>query len=221
VIDIARQLHETKADCLISIGSSSYSDACKIARILHAVLPPTMTEADVEGLIDQNTGIAKDIKGLPSDGLAVKLINVPTSLSASEWNPVSSATNSKGKKQHFGYFHTPTSAELVVCDPKVAATAPRELWLSSGVRAIDHCIETASHTRCTPELRATMMQGLASLIVGLKEYVDGQGKHDDQTLLEGVSKCQWGSRDSMMGLLVWRIPMGPSHAIGHQLGPAM
>src|SRR5437016_5411356 len=36
VTDIAHRLHKHNADTLISIGSSSYSYACKITRIMHS-----------------------------------------------------------------------------------------------------------------------------------------------------------------------------------------
>ena len=74
-----------------------------------------------------------------------RLILVPTSLSASEWNAVSSATNSHGKKQHFGSWDE-GQADLILLDPDVASTSPEVLWLSSGVRCVDHFVETA----CNP-----------------------------------------------------------------------
>ena len=83
VIAIAHLIQDHDADCLISIGSSSYSDACKIASKLAATLPPGFSAEDMEALIDQKkgAGITKSAK--------VKVILVPTSLSASEWNGAS------------------------------------------------------------------------------------------------------------------------------------
>ncbi|KAJ5020397.1 hypothetical protein J3E73DRAFT_395536 [Bipolaris maydis] len=130
-----------KRYCVVSIGSSSYSDACKIARLMHA-------------------NLATD------------------NLNASGTNN-SSATNPQTlKKQHFASENA--SPDLILLDPEVAATSPRKLWLSSGVRAVDHCIETVPPG--------------------------------------GNCNCQLGARDAMMGLILWAIPMGLSHAIGHQLG---
>ena len=211
VIDIANLLHTNQADCLISIGSSSYSDACKIATLMHATLPPGFTEADMEALVDQETGITWNVKP-PT----VKLIVVPTSLSASEWNAVSSATNSERKKQHFG---TPeASPDLILLDPEVASTSPKMLWLSSGVRAVDHCVETMCNKLSHEEANQHMETGLRFLIKGLKEYEEGRDAMNRKELLHGISECQVGSREAMMGFLIWRIPLGPSHAIGHQIG---
>jgi alcohol dehydrogenase class IV len=137
VLEIARSIHENNIDCLVSIGSSSYSDACKIARLMHANLDTdNLTVEAMEALVDQDKGKANGLKD-PS----IKLIVVPTSLSASEWNNNSSATNPQThKKQHFESDHA--APNLILLDPEVAATSPRKLWLSSGIRAVDHCIET-------------------------------------------------------------------------------
>lgn len=213
VLEITKLIHENHADCLISIGSSSYSDACKIARLMHTNLAPDKYTVDaMEALIDQDRGNTSNL-----NDPKVRMIAVPTSLSASEWNHISSATNPKThKKQHFESENG--MPDLILLDPVVAATAPRTLWLSSGMRAVDHCVETMCNKLCTPEANAHMEETLATLLNGLKAYREGESNENREELLSGISECQLGSRKAMMGLLTWRIPMGPSHAIGHQLG---
>lgn len=213
VLDIAASLIENDIHCLISIGSSSYSDASKIARLMQANLAPDNLTVDaMEALVNQAKGNTENLKD-PT----CCLILVPTSLSASEWNNTSSATNPQThKKQH---FTSPGAApDLILLDPDVAATSPRKLWLSSGMRAVDHCVETMVNEKCTKEVFAHMQGALETLLKGLKEYKDGEASCDQGELLDGISTCQLGSRDAMMGLLLWKTPMGLSHAIGHQLG---
>jgi len=213
VIEIAHLLQRHNADCLISIGSSSYSDACKIAAQLHATMKPDFGAEDMEAMIDQKKGA-----GI-LEPAAIKVILVPTSLSASEWNSTGSCTNSTGKKQHFGVGnHLDGAPDLILLDPELASTAPETLWLSSGVRCIDHCVETmCSLHGCSPEASKDAEEGLADMIKGLKEYKEGKD-HDRKELLRGISECQKGSRQAIGGLIVHRSPFGPSHAIGHQLG---
>jgi alcohol dehydrogenase class IV len=213
VLSIARLLNEKNGDCLISIGSSSYSDACKIARLMQANLDPNnMTVDAMEGLVNQDKGNTENL-----EDPKLRLILVPTSLSASEWNNTSSATNPKThKKQHFNSENA--APDLILLDPEVAATSPRKLWLSSGMRAVDHCVETMVNEKCTKDVFRHMEDALATLLVGLKEYKEGESKGDHTELLDGISQCQLGSRNAMMGLLLWKTPMGLSHAIGHQLG---
>lgn len=213
VLQIAKLLQDKEADCLISIGSSSYSDACKIARLIQTNLAPdNMTIEAMESLVDQQKGNAEDLKD-PK----VRLILVPTSLSASEWNNISSATNPQThKKQHFASANA--APDLILLDPEVAATAPRKLWLSSGMRAVDHCVETMLNESCTQDAFHHMEDALATLLKGLKNYKDGESKGNRDELLNGICQCQLGSRNAMMGILLWHIYMGPSHAIGHQIG---
>ncbi|GLA02915.1 hypothetical protein AnigIFM60653_002486 [Aspergillus niger] len=95
---------------------------------------------------------------------------------------------------------------------------PSHLWLASGVRAVDHFVETLCNPECHEEATAHIKKGLPILIQGLKDYHTGQEKHNEEELLQGISECQRGSRDALLPFIQWKIPMGPSHAIGHQLG---
>lgn len=221
VRDIARQIQHHQADCVISVGSCSYSDATKIACILASNLRPDFEVDDMEALVDKERGFA-DTAWKPRQ---CKLILVPTSLSASEWNAVSSATNSQGKKQHFGNWDA-GMADLVIMDPELAITSPEVLWLSSGVRCVDHCVETMCNPKAGEKglegVNVHAMKGLECMITGLTDYKKAKDLNDTsaeakEALKKGISECQYGSREALTPLLIWKVPMGPSHAIGHQV----
>ncbi|KAM0546276.1 hypothetical protein ACHAPJ_010960 [Fusarium lateritium] len=219
VIDIAHRITEQGIDCVICVGSGSYSDACKVARLMSATLPKGFGEKEMEDLLDQDKGVAPQDKMEKAEG--VKLILVPTSLSAGEWNYTASCTNSAGKKQHFS-LQDGGAPDLILMDPWVARTAPEKLWLSSGIRAVDHCVETLCNPECAkyPDVQEWCEKALRDLSKGLVEYKEGsgRGKEGQDELIHGVSKCQAGSRMALMGFIIYRINMGASHAIGHQLG---
>lgn len=219
VIDIAHRITENKIDCVICVGSGSYSDACKVARLMSATLPEGFEEKDMEALLDQEKGVAPQDKMKKAEG--VKLILVPTSLSAGEWNHTASCTNSSGKKQHFS-LKDGGAPDLILMDPWIARTAPERLWLSSGVRAVDHCIETLCNPECKnyPDVQGWCEQALRDLSKGLVEYKEGlsRGEEGEDELVHGISKCQAGSRMALMGFIIYSVNMGASHAIGHQLG---
>lgn len=94
IIDIAHRLQSDDIDAVMSIGQ---------ARILcmqdrsHAQRnsKPGLSETDMEALVDQKQGLAGDAK---LRAPTTKLICVPTSLSAGEWNSYASGTNSHGEK---------------------------------------------------------------------------------------------------------------------------
>ena len=216
VIDIAHRVHAINADAVVCIGGCSYSDACKTACLLSASLTAGFSEADMEAIVDQEKGIT-DPRKLKAP--TTKVILVPTTLSASEWNAISSATNAQGKKQHFGTW-TIGAPELICLDPEVAATAPETVWLASGVRAVDHCVEVRCNSECTPDAAKYSERGLRELLKGLSTYKSAvtAGEKGGKELLKGISDCQLGSRDAITPVLVHRVGCGASHAIGHQLG---
>lgn len=222
VLAIARLMNEKDADAVVCIGSSSYSDATKNARLLHATFPlDQLTEETMESLIDQSKG-----KTRPGafQKPKTRMILIPCSLSVSEYNPISSATNSDGKKQHFNTLDfVAGAADMVLLDPEVAATAPPEsLWLPSGARAVDHAVETICNTATQlPGVQAAK-RSLKAIISGLMAYkealVAGKDRTSDPDTLAGISDCQAGAREAILGILCYGSKMGPSHAMGHQLG---
>lgn len=219
VVDIAHRIAAHSIDCVVCVGSGSYSDACKVARLMCGTLPRGFGEADMEALIEEGKGVAPQDRIKKAEG--VRLILVPTSLSAGEWNYTASCTNSAGKKQHFSLVDG-GAPDLILMDPWVAKTAPEELWLSSGLRAVDHCCETLCNPKCAehPDVQEWCETALRDLSKGLAEYKEGlaRGQEGEAELVHGVSKCQAGSRMALMGFILYRINMGASHAIGHQLG---
>ena len=100
---------------------------------------------------------------------------------------------------------------IIILDPTLTTTTPLHVWLSTGVRAVDHCVEAL----CSIEGRAggeIAEKGLKRLLPGLlttKEHPEN---------LEARLACQLGAVDAISAPLN-RMPMGASHGIGHQLGP--
>lgn len=221
VLEITKILQMEKADCLVSIGSSSYSDACKIARLLAPTLRPQQLTADaITSLMDLKKGRTKP--GVLREPTA-KLILVPCTLSASEYNPISSATDPRGKKEHFGESieHVAAAADVILLDPAIIDTVPQNVWLESGARAIDHCVEAMVSTRVGDEGTKVAQDSLADLIRGLSRYKAAREQNplpDGTQMLDAVSSCQVGARGAISTLICYQSKMGPSHAIGHQMG---
>lgn len=102
---------------------------------------------------------------------------------------------------------------LIINDPKLTITAPEWVWLSTGVRAIDHCCEC--YCRASPEdeeldeevLEAFKMI-LPNLLITKKEFGDEAARLN---CMLGVNKVTI--------MLKKRAMPGASHGIGHQLGP--
>lgn len=231
VIDITQRIQSLDIDCVCCIGSGSYSDACKVATVLAESLPcngdkaGSLTEEAIEALVDSATGLATPERLKPP---RAKLVCVPTSLSAGEYNAIGACTTSEGKKQHF--WRDEAAPRLILLDPQIAQHTPTHLWLCSGVRAMDHAVEVMCNPKCVPDAAEAQKQALKILLRGLRAYKEiksinmpsshdeDQPKHGSLSLDESILICQSGARQAMCAALQWRTGFGLSHAIGHQLG---
>ena len=88
---------------------------------------------------------------------------------------------------------------------------PEWLWLSTGIRAVDHCVEGICANEAHPYGDAQALQGLTLLSRGLPRV------KADPSDLEARLDCQMGTWLSM-GPLASGVPMGASHGIGYVLG---
>lgn len=145
---------------------------------------------------------------------SVPIVSVPTTLSAGEYSNFAGATNDHTRRKHS--FQAPLRGpQLIVLDPQlVASTTPESIWLSTGVRAVDHCVETYCATvGTTDDTDSLALKALAKLVPGLvRSRHDPKGEDLDARLT-----CQLGSVDAMAACTSGRVQLGASHGIGHQV----
>lgn len=144
---------------------------------------------------------------------AIPVINIPTSLSGGEYSPFAGATDKRTDHKR-SFAHPDMGADLIILDPALSVSTPEWIWLSTGIRAVDHCVEGLCSTN--PNVSEESDKGFSE---GLKLLVPN--------LL--ITKKEWSAEEprlkEMMGVveamkaLGHGIPMGGSHGIGHQLGP--
>ncbi|OTB07947.1 hypothetical protein M426DRAFT_317449 [Hypoxylon sp. CI-4A] len=205
VVQIVAAARETRADLIVTLGAGSLTDAAKVASF--ALANGVMLQEDLNGLTPTNTQNRDDI-----ETSKVPVVCIPTSLSGGEYSAFAGATNdSTGQKVTFSKGLL--SPALVILDPELATTTPEKIWLSTGVKAVDHCVETLCSLQSNDAADKFARSGLAQLIPGLIR--SKQNPKD----LEARLKCQLGARDAM-GAASLGVSMGASHGIGHQLGPA-
>jgi alcohol dehydrogenase class IV len=144
---------------------------------------------------------------------SIPLICIPTTLSGGEYFALAGGTNDS-TDQKIGFLHSGMGPNLVILDPTLCLTTPSYHWLSTGVRAVDHCVEALCSLEATRESDERAERGLRLLVPALiacKE--DGEGVD-----VAARKRCQEGVRWAMENIRAG-VPMGGSHAIGHQLGP--
>lgn len=103
-------------------------------------------------------------------------------------------------------------SKLIILDPELCLTTPEYHWLSTGVRSMDHCLEALCSLEATQKSDSKAETGLRLLVPGLLKC------KADPTDVEARRQCQMAVNLAMDNVRAG-IPMGGSHAIGHQLGP--
>ena len=103
-------------------------------------------------------------------------------------------------------------SKLIILDPELCMTTPEYHWLSTGVRSLDHCVEALCSLEATSTSDLKAEEGLRLLAPSLLRC------KSDPTDIEARRRCQRAVVLAMDNIRAG-IPMGGSHAIGHQLGP--
>ena len=213
VVAAANAARECSADMIVTVGGGSVTDAGKIAALLVklGIDAPEKMEALRINVTDAGE-VVNPLAENTNSSAHVPVVCIPTTLSGGEFNPLSGATDeASGHKQ--GYETREMAPVAVILDPALTVHTPEWLWLSTGVRAMDHCIEALASLQSNDFADGLADNGLRLLADGLDRVKQNP---DDAT---ARLKCQIGAWQSMIPI-VGGVPMGASHAIGHILGGA-
>src|SRR5256885_8612914 len=205
VIEAAAMAREAGADLIATIGGGSVTDGAKAVQLCLA--NDIRTPEALDDCRPRPDGTTPELRP-PS----VRQITVPTTLSAGEFSAISGITDERRKIKEL-FRHPLIIPRAVMLDPAITVHTPEWLWLSTGIRAVDHCVEGICSGEAKPYADAQALHGLALLTRGLP-----RGKADPGDIAARLD-CQLGSWLSM-GPLASGVPMGASHGIGYVLGAA-
>jgi alcohol dehydrogenase class IV len=216
LIPIINDMREKKADCLITLGGGSLTDGAKI--IIYALANDVKTLEDLEAMVEQTeqdrkTGNEFRDRSVGKDP-TVPIICIPTTLSAGEYSRFGGGTNPRTHQKSI-LTHPKMYPSLVILDPALCTTTPEWVWLSTGVRSIDHCVEGMCSLQSIPDVDVVAEKSLGMLLRGLLRT------KNDPSDLEARLQCQLAANYILVMLLYAPevLLAGGSHGIGHQLGP--
>lgn len=182
--DVTRAIEFTRllaADVLVSVGGGSPIDAAKAV---------AMTLAEESGYF------------LPH-------IAIPTTLSAAEFSHLVGVTDEeRGLKT--GFAHTQVAPRSVILDASLTLATPMQLWLSSGIRAVDHAVETLYAPGSHPINDILALEAISRLFQELprsKKYPED---------LVARTELQLAAWMSFFGEV--NTPMDLSHHLGRRIG---
>ncbi|CAG7927956.1 unnamed protein product [Penicillium olsonii] len=205
VLQITEETRTLEADAILTVGAGSLTDGAKIVAL--ALANGIKTAEELRTLAegpDKRSHITAP---------QIPIVSVPTSLSAGEFSDFAGGTEDDSKRKFS--FQPPTRGpQLVIFDSELVKTTPNSIWLSTGVRAIDHCVESMCAVQGTSEASDKLAKhALGLLVSGLLRRKKSREDRD------AYLQCQLGSIDAMAACTSGSIQLGASHGIGHQLGP--
>jgi maleylacetate reductase len=207
VVDAANAARAAGADLLATVGGGSVTDAAKMVAFClgNGVSDPAQLDAYRASV--SADGRTERPQAKPP---AIRTIAIPTTLSAGEYTASAGCTDTvREVKESFG--HPLMMPKSVVLDPRATIHTPEWLFLSTGIRAVDHAVEDICSPECQPISEGASFHALKLLGRGLS------GVKADPLDLDARLEAQLGAWMSMVGSQTG-VPKGASHGIGHVLG---
>ncbi len=180
------------ADTLVSVGGGSPIDAAKAVAL------------ELSGDGDGGAGA----------GVIPPHIAIPTTLSAAEFSHLAGVTDEAGgpgaRPAKAGFADPRVAPRGVILDAALTLSTPERLWLSSGIRALDHAVETLYAPGTHPIEDVLALEAIRRLFHYLPLSKD---RPDD---LDARTELQLAAWMSFFGEV--NTPMGLSHNLGRRMG---
>jgi len=207
VVAAANAARDAGADLLVTLGGGSVTDAAKMVGLClgNGVTEPQQLDGYRARIAADGTTRRPEVK--PP---GVRMIAIPTTLSAGEFSAGAGCTDTLRHVKE-SYSHPLMIPRTVILDPDASVHTPEWLFLSTGIRAVDHAVEDICSVNGQPISEGSAYHALRLLGKGLPavkaDPEDGDARLD----------CQIGAWMSMVGSQTG-VSKGASHGIGHVLG---
>jgi maleylacetate reductase len=195
----AQRVRETSADALLSLGGGSPIDTAK------AIAWSLASGVD----LGEPGALAKARSVRLSGKTVLPHFALPTTLSVAELSG-SAGFSADGTKEKVGVAAPELVPRAVFYDAALAVHTPLDLWLSTGIRAVDHAVETLLASGEHPLPDAAALEALRLLSKGLRAAKAEPGNRAART------NCQVGAWLSY--LLPGPAAKGLSHTLGKRIG---
>ncbi|MGA9322214.1 MAG: iron-containing alcohol dehydrogenase [Xanthobacteraceae bacterium] len=206
VLALASAVRNSEPDLIVTVGGGTPIDTVKVMLLVLAA--GVDDEPGFDGMRIRvgadGTRVIPAIKDPP-----LRQIIVPTTLSGAEFSNLGGSTDPARNVKDL-YTGRLIGGQVIILDPAVTVHTPPGLWLSTGIRAVDHAVETICSRKPQPFTDATCIHALRllskSLPANRADPADLAGRLDSQLAVwlatTGLGRVDWGA----------------SHGIGHQLG---
>jgi alcohol dehydrogenase class IV len=145
-------------------------------------------------------------------GRWLKHIAVPTTLSAAEFTRNAGYTKD-GKKT--GLNDAQLAPDAVILDGELTLSTPLRLWLSTGMRALDHAVECQTRPYTPPPIRSLALSAIRKLFHLLPAC---KADPDNVEIRQRLQIAAWESMFPFLQEEDKQSGFGLSHALGYMLG---
>jgi maleylacetate reductase len=207
VLEAAAKAREAGADLIVTFGGGSGTDAGKMIRLAlkHDIRTIEAFDRFVVRVAPDGSRALLDY-----DAPDVPQIAIPTTLSGGDFNPSAGATDTRTMLKEI-YRHPRLVPSVIILDPAVTVRTPGWLWLSSGIRALDHAVETV----CADAADArSMLEAIPAISLLARALPRTHQDPNDLGARMDAQLAVWLSMEHNR----FGISMGASHGIGHVLG---
>jgi maleylacetate reductase len=181
--ELVERASEAEVDGMVSFGGGSPIDAAKIVSVMVA-----------------------DRRGQPDR--ALMHVAIPTTLSVAELGLGAGYTDENGDKA--GARDPRLQADCVIYDSHLTLATPLALWLTTGIRAVDHAVEGYMATGLHPFSDVMAVEALRRLFVSLPKAKASPANLDVRT------------ENQLASWFAYTLPAqsasGLSHLMGKQIG---
>jgi alcohol dehydrogenase class IV len=136
-------------------------------------------------------------------------VAVPTTLSGAEWAHLIGVTDEEAGRKS-GFADREAVPTVVILDPEATVFTPEKLWLSTGIRALDHAVEGFIGPKEHPIEDVLGLEGARRL---MKYLPRSKEEPEDLDLRLGLQLAAW-----MAYFGPSNTPMGLSHNLGRRIG---
>jgi maleylacetate reductase len=207
VLEATALARDARPDLVVTFGGGSITDAGKMVRLAlkHDIRSIEGFDPFVIRVLPDGTRAKTTYEGADIPQLAV-----PTTLAGGDFNPSVGANDPRTKLKEI-FLQTQLVPRVVVLDPAVTTRTPAWLFLSSGVRALDHAVETVCSPHADRRSWLESMEAMRLLARALPQCL--RDPLDLDARMDALLAMWLSMERNRFGL-----HMGASHGIGHVLG---
>ncbi|KAJ7796390.1 putative Fe-containing alcohol dehydrogenase [Mycena olivaceomarginata] len=162
VVEVLHDVRRAGADCIVTLGGGSLLDAAKAITFAEANDVQTC-----EDLLNLPHMMAKD---RPSKPTCMPYILIPSTLLGGEYSSYSGVTDEQTNIKYLLCNLAP--ADVAILSGELAATTPEDVWIASGVRAIDENLCTFKKEEPWAVVEKAQIDGLKLLVPNLLKTLE-------------------------------------------------